>query len=526
MKKIKILEVTQIDLVGNRYNGYDMIDIIGGKEFEVKQIVIDKKSDNPNVIDILKKDVYREIHEKFVYYEEPKESIKNILSITTPALIHTKEYKEADIIHFHMFHNSGISLYTLKKITQEKKVIISLHDPWFLTGRCVHFYDCDKWKNGCKKCDKLNNLFALKEDKCHDLWELKRKVFEDLDVDLIIPTDWLFNLVKESPILKNIKNKHKIFFGIDKDKFSKITYKEARKKLGIKDDEIVLFHRAQNEFKGTPYVLEALKMMEKNPKITILTCEGEGLLDEVKDKFNIRDLGLLNDERMIVTMNACDIFLMPSIGENAGLMAVEAMVCGKPVIIFNNTGLPYVTHAPECGYLVKDRDSKELKKAIEYLIENKTEREKRGKLGKNIAEKKYSNEVYYDALRKKYIEVYNRKKKISKIEIVESTENSEQFKYHLNDITVRLFGTSGKISKDLLYKAKNKRLKNYKYDYSDLALQELLWNYENKLYELVEKYDIKRITNTPKIKIEKLIYLIKNNPSYIKYAILKKLKKN
>ena len=34
------------------------------------------------------------------------------------------------------------------------------------------------------------------------IWELKRKVFEDADVDLIIPTDWLLNLVKESPILK------------------------------------------------------------------------------------------------------------------------------------------------------------------------------------------------------------------------------------------------------------------------------------------------------------------------------------
>ena len=524
MKKVKILEVNSVDLVGNRYNGYDMIDIIGGKEFDVKQAVVEKKSDNPKVIPLLKNDVYREIHEKFVYFEEVNESIKNVLSITTPSLIHSKEYKEADIIHFHMFHNSGISLYALKKITQDKKVIISLHDPWFLTGRCVHFYDCDKWKTGCKNCGNLKTLFALNEDNCSELWELKRKVFEDLDVDLIIPTDWLLNLVKESPILKNIKNKHKILFGIDKDKFSKITYKEARKKLGIEDDEIVFFHRAQNEFKGTPYVLEALKMMDANKKITILTCEGKGLLDEVKDKFNIRDLGLLNDEQMIVTMNACDIFLMPSIGENAGLMAVEAMTCCKPVIIFNNTGLPYVTHAPECGYLVKNRDSKDLKKAMEYLMENKAEREKRGKLGRKIVEKEYSNEIYYDSLRKTYREVYNRKQKASKVEIPEPTKNSEQFKYHLNDITVRLFGTSDKISKELIYKVKDKKIKDYKYDYSDLALQELLWNYENKLYELIENYNVK-LTNTVRKKIEKLIYVIKNNPDYLKTKITSRLKR-
>ena len=517
---MKILEVNSLDLVGNRYNGYDMIEVIGGKEFDIKQMVVDKMSDNPKVIELIKENAYRIIHNKFVYYEEPKQSIKNVLSITTPALVHSKEYKEADIIHFHMFHNSGMSLYALRKIAEEKKVVISLHDPWFLTGRCVHFYDCDKWKTGCKRCNNLDTLFPLKEDKCHDLWNLKKKVFEDLDIDLIIPTDWLYNLVKESPILKNIKHKHKIFFGIDKDKFSKISYKEARKKLGIKDDEVVLFHRAQNEFKGTPYVLEALKMMDKNDKITILTCEGKGLLDEVKDKFNIRDLGLLNDEEMITTMNACDIFLMPSIGENAGLMAVEAMTCGKPVIIFNNTGLPYVTHAPECGYLVKNRDSEDLKKAILKLVENKQEREKRGKLGKKIVDEEYSNDKYYESIKEMYREVYKRKHQVKEDKEVQPTENSEQFKYFLNDVTVRLFGTTQKISKSLMYKVHNKRIKNYNYNYSDLALQSLLWDYENKMYELVKEYDVE-IKNEVSKKIEKLFYLIKNNPSFI----LDKIKK-
>ena len=517
---MKILEVNSVDLVGNRFNGYDMIDIIGDKEFDIKQAVVNKMSDNPKVVELITNNAYKIIYDKFVYYEEPKQSIKNILSITTPALIHSKEYKEADIIHFHAYHNTELSLYALRKIAQEKKVVITLHDPWFLTGRCVHFYDCDKWKNGCNKCEHLTTLFPLKEDNCHYFWELKKNVFKDLDVDLIIPTDWLFNLVKESPILKDIEHKHKIFFGIDKNKFGKISYKDARKKLNIKDDEIVLFHRAQNEFKGTPYVLEALKMMEPNEKITILTCEGIGLLDEVKDKFNIRDLGLLKDEQMITTMNACDIFLMPSIGENAGLMAVEAMTCGKPIIIFNNTGLPYVTHAPECGYLVKNRDSEDLKKAILYLIDNKEEREKRGKLGKKIVDKEYSNDKYYESLRKMYREVYKRKKKTIKDEKIDPTDNSEQFKYYLNDITVRMFGIKDNISKELRYKVNSKRIKNYAYDYSDIALQEVLWDYENRLYELVEKYDVK-IENSPILKIEKLLYLIKNDPSFI----LDKIKK-
>jgi hypothetical protein len=161
---------------------------------------------------------------------------------------------------------------------------------------------------------------------------------------------------------------------------------------------------------------------------------------------------------------------------------------------------------------------------MEYLMENKAEREKRGKLGRKIVEKEYSNEIYYDSLRKTYREVYNRKQKASKVEIPEPTKNSEQFKYHLNDITVRLFGTSEQISKELIYKVKDKKINNYKYDYSDLALQELLWDYENKLYELIEKYNVK-LTNSFRKKLEKLIYVIKNNPEYLKNKIVSKLKR-
>lgn len=518
---MKILEVNSLDLMGKRYNGYDIIEKIGGKEFEIKQAVIEKKSNNNKVVKILKKETYESIHNKFMYYEEPKESIKNILSISTPSLVNLKEYEEADIIHFHMFHNSGMSLYALRKIAKEKKVIISLHDAWFLTGRCVHFYDCNKWKNGCKKCNYLDTFFPLKEDKCHDLWELKRKVFENLDIDLVVSTTWMYNLIKESPILQNIKNIHKIYFGIDKNSFNGITYQEARKKLGIEDGKIVIFHRAQNEFKGTSYVLEALKMMEKDNRITILTCDEKSLLDDVKDKFNIIDLGKLNDEEMITAMNACDIFLMPSISESFGLMAIEAMSCSKPVIIFDNTALPSVTHAPECGYLVKNKDVKELKNAIIELVNNESERKRRGALGKKIVEDEYSNEKYYESIKKLYQEVYKKKKNTTEEIIPQQTENSEQFKYYLNDLTVMLFGSKEKISKDLMYNVDLKdRIKNYKYTYSDLALQELLWNYENKLYKLVDKYNV-TIKNNMFKKIEKLIYIIKNNPK----LIFEKLKK-
>ena len=134
MDKIKVLEVNNIDLPGRRFNGYNMIKEISDNNISVKQTVIIKQSKNDSVIPLLSNGTFMNEYYKLQITED-KLSIHNVFSITTPALLNLKEYKEADIVHFHMFHNTKLSIYSLIKIAEEKKVIISLHDPWFLTGR-------------------------------------------------------------------------------------------------------------------------------------------------------------------------------------------------------------------------------------------------------------------------------------------------------------------------------------------------------------------------------------------------------
>lgn len=177
MDKIKVLEVNNIDLPGRRFNGYNMIKEISDNNISVKQTVIIKQSKNDSVIPLLSNGTFINEYYKLQITED-KLSIHNVFSITTPALLNLKEYKEADIVHFHMFHNTKLSIYSLIKIAEEKKVIISLHDPWFLTGRCVHFYDCLLWQKGCKKCPDLTTMFSFKEDNCQMLWKLKKVLFE------------------------------------------------------------------------------------------------------------------------------------------------------------------------------------------------------------------------------------------------------------------------------------------------------------------------------------------------------------
>lgn len=429
MKKIKVLEVNNIDLPGKVFNGYNFIDDLNKNKFQIKQAVIIKQSNNNHVVKILDNDKLIQLYEKYQIIEE-KLSIHNLLSVTTPALMNMEEYKEADIIHFHMFHNTKLSIPSLIKIANEKKVIISLHDPWFLTGRCVHFYKCDKWKNGCKNCQYLNTLFPFKEDNCSEMWNLKKYTLNNSNIDFFVPSNWLYNLAIESEFIKNKDSIHFIPFGINLDKYKKYNNKkELRKKYKIDEKDIVIFLRAQLEFKGTEYVLEALKLLNVDRKVTVITCDNVGLLNDVKDKCNIIDLGIIQEDKLIEIMNISDIFLMPSKAETFGMMAIEAMACELPVISFDNTALPHTIHAPSCGISVPDKDIVKLMEAIKELILNEKDIIRRGKLGREICLKEYSYQKYLDSLSKEYEKVYKAKKAINTID--EEPFNMEDYEKYI-----------------------------------------------------------------------------------------------
>ena len=499
MKKINILEVNNIDLAGRSFNGYDMISDLSSDKFNIKQMVIVKQSDNDRVIKLLNNPYLEGVYYKLIEYEEALSTI-NVFSITTPAFLDSKEYKEADIIHFHMFHNTRMSLYSLIDISKEKKVVITLHDPYFMTGHCVHFFDCNKWKDGCKKCNHLDYLFPCLKDNSNEMWKLKKYVFDNSNVDLVVSSQWMYDLVKESPIFKNVKNVHLIPFGVDINVFNNIDYKTARDHYKLDDDEIVLFLRAQHEFKGTEYALEALKLLDTDKKITIITCDVVGMLDEVRDKYKIIDLGKVKYDEISYAMNACDMFLMPSKGESFGFMAVEAMSCGKPVVIFNNTALPSVTFAPECGYLVKDRDSVDLMKAIKYLINNPSEMKKRGNLGRKISEEKYSREIYNNSLTKMYLDIFKRK--------TISFKNKEDSSIVENKSITKIF--------DCI--KKGNEIKNViDIDYSNPAIQRYIEKMNTELYKSALNG---LVYLTP---IQRIKYILKKNKKI--YAFLRKILK-
>lgn len=490
-KKLRILEVNYVDLPGRRFNGFDILETINNNtKHRAKQIVTYKTSENKDVYEYYINPIEQNMEYRFLDFENRELSLHSTLSLTSGALEHSDVFNNADIVHYHMIHNAKFSLYSLIKLCNQKKSVWTIHDPWTFTGRCVHYGKCGKWKTGCKNCKYLETLFPLKEDNCNALWKIKKYVYSKINPDIIVTSKYMLDLLKTSPLTQHFNHVHLIPLGVDLNYFNdKISKKEACKKLGINHNDFVIFLRAQDAFKGTEYVLEALKKLDAKQKITVVTCSQKNLLDEVKDKYKIVDLGNIGNDLMLNAYSACDIFLMPSIGESFGLMAVEAMACSKPVVVFDNTALPTVTFAPECGVLVENQNAEKLKDAIEMLLDNPKERIKRGKLGRKLAEENYDINKNEEKTIAVYEELWNRQEKLKENPIVKVNYNSEQsvaIMNKLNILTKSLYSKKSKEFQELIYDNLpfNKKVE---IDYSNLDVQEIINLYNDKSFNLIRK---------------------------------------
>ena len=166
-------------------------------------------------------------------------------------------------------------------------------------------------------------------------------------------------------------------------------------------------------------------------------------------------------------------------------MAIEAMSCGKPVIVFNNTALPSVTFAPECGIAVENKNSKKLMEAIKLLVEDENERKRRGKLAKKIVKEHYDVNLYNKKMEELCDEVIERKHDFSKKKILDSkikeTKDVIYMKHKLNKLSSILFENN--VLTDMLYEIKNTKIdKKYKIDYSDINVQLLINDYNKRVY--------------------------------------------
>lgn len=206
------------------------------------------------------------------------------------------------------------------------------------------------------------------------------------NLPLLIATS---NWVKQTYMRDGVKgdNIHVGHIGYDSKVFYPKSDEENRKKLrqmlGIQDDEIMIFTAGGDvTSKGAQEMFKALaKIDEKFPKwkYVLKTYESESADGHRGEEDTLaKELGLdsnriiylqgkYSPEFMASLLNACDIYAAPSRLEGFGMIQVEAMACGKPVISINVGGPKDTIVHEETGFLVEPE--KEIKLESEWAYD-------------------------------------------------------------------------------------------------------------------------------------------------------------
>ena len=277
--------------------------------------------------------------------------------------------KNADVIYLHWVVGGFLSKSDFIDLAKLGKPIFCFtHDMWWITGGCHYAFDCQDYKTGCKHCHLRKSLFFLS----HNQLAWKRDFYNKYkNIYLISPSVWLKHCIEESFVF--LQERCTSIPNVVPDSiFRKIDKKQAREKLGLPLDKIIIsFGTADNAnvVKGFSYLQDALNAIHNE---SILLCVyGSDYDEELVKKLRhpIRFLGRLGQEQVAVANAASDLFVSPTLSESFGLTLLENIKCGTPVLSTNVTAVPEIVKDGLNGYLVEPKDSLQIIKAILSFID-------------------------------------------------------------------------------------------------------------------------------------------------------------
>lgn len=129
--------------------------------------------------------------------------------------------------------------------------------------------------------------------------------------------------------------------------------------------------------KGIPYLLESLNRIKQERQDFHLDIVGDGPnraeYEEQAKKLELQNIvqfhGRKTKEEVSEYMRRCDFFVQPSLFETFGVVYIEAMACGKPVIGTNIPGPKEIINE-DVGVLIPPEDVEALKRVILYMLDN------------------------------------------------------------------------------------------------------------------------------------------------------------
>jgi 1,2-diacylglycerol 3-alpha-glucosyltransferase len=287
----------------------------------------------------------------------------------------SKRAKDLDIVHIHGLFTMAIAgVYVSRKYKIPR--VLTYHTP------------ADDY------IDYITRKPALKKTlmKLYNFWE--RKLLDTCDV-VTAPS----NSIRERLLEKGVKDNITVLSnGIDIDFFRYRDPESFKKNYGIGAGRVIGFC---GRFGYEKHLEDLIGIADRFDGQIIVAGKGPATRyykSLAKDKKNVKFLGFLSREELLGFYSALDLFIFPSLAETQGLVALEAMSCGVPVIGANALALKDTIKDDKVGFLYQQGDLDDLTEKIEKAYS------KRNEFSKNCLE--YVKEHSLDRTIKRLVEIY------------------------------------------------------------------------------------------------------------------------
>ena len=285
-----------------------------------------------------------------------------------------------DLIHAHVALPDGFAALKIKHI-YHKPLIVTIHGQ----DLYVTFY-----RN--KRC-KIALFNVYKKVDCIILVSKKLKEISDNNVGFANKSTVISNGVAVNNILK--KN---IILGestLDSRIILSVSYLISRKAI---DFNLKAIAQLINKYPNLKYLI-----IGDGPEMRHL----KELSNNLRINKHVEFLGQLSHENVLVYMAKADIFSLPSWNEAFGVVYIEAMAQGTPVIGCQGEGIEDFVEHGITGMLVKPKDVDSLVKAMDYLLSNPDEARAIGKRARKLVLENYTWEKNAEKTIEIYKEVLN-----------------------------------------------------------------------------------------------------------------------
>lgn len=310
-----------------------------------------------------------------------------------------------DVINLHWVCEGYMQIETLPKFN--KPIVWTLHDMWAFTGGCHYSENCDRYLDACGACPQLHS--TKDADISRWIWQRKAQFWQNLDLTLVTPSNWLAECAKSSSLLKKYPVKV-VANGLDAEVYKPLNRPQVRYSLNLPQNKhLVLFGAMQgtgDRWKGFPLLVPALQRLSKSgwqDKIELLVFGSSQPENPIDVGFKTHYLGRLEDECLAKVYAAADVMVVPSRYEAFGQTASEALACGTPVVAFDVTGLKDIVDRQHNGYLAQPYDSEDLARGIAWVLENPDRHQKLCIHARQKAEKEFTLEIQAN----RYLSVFN-----------------------------------------------------------------------------------------------------------------------